>query len=206
VRQPHRQEQVDGLPACDNVHDMQAARGASLTRDRTASPGTSPFSLLLTVAVVAWLVDVSTKLVAERQLADRGPVDVLGSLLRLNLTRNAGAAFSTGRSLTPVIAIFALVAFAVVLVLATRVGTTGWAWALGLLLAGIAGNLTDRIFREPGFLRGHVIDFLQLPHWPIFNVADICINAAAVLIVLQSVRGVPLRGRTEHVEASEGGQ
>ena len=173
---------------------MQTARGASLTRDQASHSRSSRLGLLLGIAVVAWLVDLTTKVVAERELADRGPVDVVGSLLRLNLTRNAGAAFSTGESLTPVIALFAAAAFVVVLVLATRVRTTGWAWALGLLLAGIAGNLTDRIFREPGPLRGHVIDFLQLPHWPIFNVADMCINAAAVLIVLQSVRGVPLRG------------
>ena len=185
---------------------MQAARGASLTRDRTSSPGAPRLNLLIGVAIAAWLVDLTTKVVAEHQLADRGPVDVIGSLLRLNLTRNAGAAFSTGRSLTPVIAVFAVVAFAVVLVLAARVRTTGWAWALGLLLAGIAGNLTDRIFREPGFLRGHVIDFLQLPHWPIFNVADICINVAAVLIVLQSLRGVPLGGRADDVAAPETGR
>lgn len=168
---------------------MQAARGASLTRDQASRLG-----LLWSIAVVAWLVDLGTKVLAVRELSDRAPVEVVGSLLRLNLIRNPGAAFSTGTSLTPVIAVFAVVAFVVVVVLATRVRTTGWAWALGLLLAGIAGNLTDRIFREPGPLRGHVIDFLQLPHWPIFNVADICINAAAVLIVIQSVRGVPLRG------------
>jgi signal peptidase II len=145
--------------------------------------------------VVTWAVDLLTKALAENALVDRGPVDLVGSLLRLNLTRNAGAAFSTGTSWTPVIAVFAAAALVVVLVLATRVRTTGWAWALGLLLGGIAGNLTDRIFRDPGPLRGHVIDFLQLPHWPIFNVADICINAAAVLIVVQSARGVPLSGR-----------
>lgn len=182
---------------------MQAARGASLTRDSTYRPESSRLRLLLGIAVVAWLVDLVTKVLAERELAGRGPVDVVGSLLRLNLTRNAGAAFSTGASLTPVIAVFALVAFVVVLVLATRVATTAWAWAMGLLLAGIAGNLTDRIFRDPGPLRGHVVDFLQLPHWPIFNVADICINAAAVLIVLQSARGIPLRGR-EHADAHPG--
>jgi len=78
-----------------------------------------------------------------------------------------------------------------------RVRSTAWAWALGLLLAGIAGNLTDRFFRDPAPLRGHVIDFLELPHWPIFNVADVCINVAAALIVIQSVRGVPLSGRRQ---------
>ena len=159
-----------------------------------------------TVALVAWLTDVATKVVAQRELADRGPVEVLGSLLRLHLTSNAGAAFSTGTSLTPVISVFAIVAFVVVLALAVRVRTTGWAWALGLLLAGIAGNLTDRIFREPGPLRGHVIDFMELPHWPIFNVADICINVAAALIVLQSVRGVPLRGHRPVESGQESAQ
>jgi signal peptidase II len=185
---------------------MQAARGASLTRDGTSSSRASRLSLLTAVATIAWLVDLGTKVVAERELADRDPVEVLGPLLRLNLTRNAGAAFSTGRSLTPVIAVFAVVALAVVLVLAVRVRTTGWAWALGLLLAGIAGNLTDRVFRAPGFLRGHVIDFLELPHWPIFNVADMCINVAALLIVIQSVRGIPLSGRTDEAPAPEVGR
>ena len=179
---------------------MQAARGASLTRDPASHSGAphpraTRLGLLLSVAVVAWLADLVTKVVAERELDGRAPVEVLGSVLRLNLTHNSGAAFSTGRSLTPLISLFAVVAFVVVLVLATRVRTTGWAWALGLLLAGIAGNLTDRLFREPGPLRGHVVDFLELPHWPIFNVADVAINVAAGLIVVQSVRGVPLRGR-----------
>ena len=139
----------------------------------------------------------------ERELPDRAPVEVLGPLLRLNLTHNAGAAFSTGESLTPLISLFAAVAFVVVAVLGTHVRSTGWAWALGLLLAGIAGNLTDRLFRDPGPLRGHVVDFLQLPHWPIFNVADVCINVAAALIVVQSVRGVPLRGREVATDAPE---
>jgi signal peptidase II len=185
------------------VHDMQAARGASLTRDPAPGQRGSRLGLVTSIAAVAWLVDLVTKIVAQHELADRGPVEVLGSLLRLNLTHNGGAAFSTGTSLTPVIAVFAVVAFVVVVVLATRAGTTGWAWALGLLLAGIGGNLTDRIFREPGPLRGRVIDFLQLPHWPIFNVADVCINVAAALIVLQSVRGVPLRGTAVADSASE---
>jgi signal peptidase II len=160
--------------------------------------------LLWVIAVVAWSIDLVTKIAAERTLVDRGPVDVVGSLLRLNLTHNAGAAFSTGTSWTPVIAAFAAVALVVVIVLATRVRTTGWAWALGLLLAGIAGNLTDRIFRDPGPLRGHVVDFLQLPHWPIFNIADICINVAAVLIVVQSARGVRLGGADHAEQPSEG--
>jgi signal peptidase II len=67
--------------------------------------------------------------------------------------------------------------------------------ALGLLCAGVAGNLADRLFRPPGPFRGHVVDFLELPHWPIFNVADMCISGAAVLImVLAVVRNIGLDG------------
>ncbi len=174
---------------------MQAARGASLTSDIESDTNRSRPGLILTIAALAWILDLTTKVVAQHQLADRGPVDLVGSLLRLNLTRNAGAAFSTGSGLTPVISIFACAALVAVILVARRVRTTVWAWAIGLLLAGIAGNLTDRLFRAPGPLRGHVVDFLQLPHWPIFNVADVCINVAAALIVWQSVRGVPLGGR-----------
>ncbi|MCW2754051.1 MAG: peptidase signal peptidase [Marmoricola sp.] len=182
---------------------MQAARGASLTSDTGGDSGadsgattpTSRAGLILVIAVLAWGLDLASKIVAQHQLADRGPVDVIGSLLRLNLTRNPGAAFSAGTSITPVISVFACVALVVVALVARRVRTTTWAWAIGLLLAGIAGNLTDRLFRSPGPLRGHVVDFLELPHWPIFNVADICINVAAALIILQSVRSVPLGGR-----------
>ncbi len=170
---------------------MQAAGGASLTD--AAKPR---LGLILGIGAVAWLVDQATKALAIHRLDGRPSVPVLGDVFQLTLVRNPGAAFSTGTSLTVFIALFACVALVVVLVLARRVRDRVWAWAFGLLLAGIAGNLADRILREPGPLRGHVIDFFHLTHWPVFNVADICINVAAGLIVLQSVRGVPLAGRS----------
>src|SRR5206468_822877 len=82
------------------------------------------------------------------------------------------AAFSTGTSYTVVLSFVAIVAACAVLWVSRRLGSAGWAVALGFLLAGVLGNLTDRVFRAPGFLHGHVVDFLQLPHWPVFNVAD----------------------------------
>jgi signal peptidase II len=101
----------------------------------------------------------------------------------------------------------AIAAAVAVLWAARRLGSTGWAVALGLLLAGILGNLTDRVFRSPGFLRGHVVDFLQLPHWPIFNVADMCINVAAALIIVQAFRGVTVSGaRTAHAKGRGGSE
>lgn len=124
------------------------------------------------------------------------PVRLLDGLLTLRLIRNPGAAFSLGEEFTVVFAGLALVVVAyVVLRLAPRVRHAGWAVGLGLLTAGVAGNLIDRLFRAPGVGRGHVVDFLQLPYWPIFNVADMCITASAVVIVLLStVRGVGLDG------------
>lgn len=157
--------------------------------------------MVVGTALVAWSVDIGTKVLAVRELSDRAPVEVLGSVLQLNLVRNPGAAFSTGTGLTPWISVFGCVALVVAIVVSRRVRTPLWGVAMGLLIAGIAGNLTDRFFREPGPLRGHVIDFLELPNWPVFNVADICINVAAGLIVLQSLRGVPMTGRPAPDEA-----
>jgi signal peptidase II len=80
---------------------------------------------------------------------------------------------------------------------ARRLGSRGWAVGLGFLLAGVLGNLTDRVFRQPGFLQGHVVDFIMFPHFPVFNVADICINIAAAVIIVQALRGIRIDG-TRH--------
>jgi len=143
---------------------------------------------------VALALDQVSKHLAVRELTGRAPVDVLGSFLELRLLRNPGAAFSTAMSFTPVITAIALVATAVIIYFAFRVGHRGWAVALGLLLAGVLGNVIDRMFRAPGPFRGHVVDFFALPHWPVFNVADICIDAAGVIFVVLVLRGVHLDG------------
>ena len=100
--------------------------------------------------------------------------------------------------------LLAIVAVLVVLFLSRRIGSTAWAWAMGLLLAGVAGNLTDRILRDPSPMLGHVIDFLMLPNWPVFNIADICINVAAGMILLQAFRGVRLDGSREPARKRDG--
>ncbi|GAB3783584.1 signal peptidase II [Nocardioides ungokensis] len=150
--------------------------------------------LFAAVAATAYVIDLVTKLLAVSQLSGRPDVDVVGELLVLHLTRNAGAAFSTGTEYTVALTCVAMVAVLVVIWLSRRVGSVGWAVALGLLLAGVCGNLTDRLFRSPGPMRGHVIDFVMLPHWPVFNVADMCINVAAVLILVQASRGIRING------------
>jgi signal peptidase II len=187
---------------------MQAARGTSVEPggstgdeagggDTTTEPRARIWLLFAAVAAVLYAVDVVTKIIAVNRLTDRDDVSVIGSLLQLHLTRNAGAAFSTGTEYTVALSSVAVVAVLVVLWLSRRLGSVGWAVALGALLAGIGGNLTDRIAREPGPFRGHVIDFLMLPNWPVFNVADICINIGAGLILVQAFRGVRINGSRE---------
>jgi signal peptidase II len=180
---------------------MQAARGTSLSHDDSSltESGHRPSLVLVRVILVAvfaslYAADQLTKWLAVDRLTGQPDRELVGDLLVLHLTRNAGAAFSTGTGYTELFSCLAIVAVLVVLWLSRRIRSVAWAVAFGLLLAGIAGNLTDRLLREPGPLRGHVVDFLMLPNWPVFNVADIAINAAAALILVQVFRGVRLDG------------
>lgn len=184
---------------------MQAARGASLT-DSDKTRRRRLRLLLFGCAALVYLVDVATKVVAVARLEPGRSVEVVGDVLQLTLVRNPGAAFGAGTSFTVVLSLVAIGAVVTVLVLSRRVGSVGWAVALGLLLGGVAGNLTDRLLRSPGVLRGHVVDFLQIPNWPVFNVADISINVAAGLIVVLSLRGRALDGRSldDEPEPSQG--
>ena len=191
--------------------DLQAARGAPLSTSASSdSPPATPDGavrrrptprratrLALAVGAAGLLVDLGSKQLAVHELTGRPPVEVVGSFLTLRLIRNPGAAFSAGASVTPVISVVAIVATVVVVWFALRVRHRGWAVALGLLLAGVTGNLVDRLFRAPGPLRGHVVDFFALPNWPIFNVADICIDLAGALFVVLLFRGVRLDGTRE---------
>ena len=165
--------------------------------------------IFVVVATGGLLLDQLTKIIAVRWLDPVDPPVLFGGLLTLRLIRNPGAAFSLGENFTMVFALLAVAVVAFVLVkLAPRVNHPGWAVALGLLVAGVSGNLMDRIFRTPGLLRGHVVDFFQLPHFAIFNVADVCITSAAVLImILAVIKNVGIEGEhyTRDALAAAGG-
>ncbi|HEU4514444.1 MAG TPA: signal peptidase II [Nocardioidaceae bacterium] len=187
---------------------MQAARGASLSpSDDTitqspARPRRRRLLLFAVIAATAYAVDVVTKVLAVEHLSGEPRVPLVGDFFSLYLTYNSGAAFSFLTGHTEVLAVVAVIAVLVVLWVARRLGSTGWAIALGFLLGGVAGNLTDRLVREPGFMRGHVVDFFMLPNFPVFNVADICINIAAGTIILQAVRGINVDG-SRHDDSSD---
>jgi signal peptidase II len=166
---------------------MQAARGTSLSEPR---PGRPRLGLLLLVAVVVLALDVASKHLAVDRLADRGPVEVVDGVLHLELVRNSGAAFGFASGLTVVLSLIAATVVVVILRAARALRSAWWALALGLVLGGAVGNLLDRIFRSPGLFRGRVVDFLVLPHWPVFNLADSSIISGGALMVLLSLRGV----------------
>ena len=179
-----------------------AASGAEAT-PTTGTPArrtTRTLGLFTAVAVAAYTLDLVTKVLAVAELQDRAPVRVVGDLLQLTLVRNPGAAFSTGTSYTLVLSFIALAAVLVVLYVARTLSDRLWAIGLGFLLGGVLGNLTDRVFRSPAPFRGHVVDWVQLPHWPVFNVADMCIDVAAVVIVVQALRGVSPNGTRQQRE------
>lgn len=161
--------------------------------------------LLVVIALVVYVLDQVTKALAVARLDPRVPQELLGEVLQLRLVRNPGAAFSFGTSVTWVFTVISVVVIVAVVLYARRLASRGWGVALGLLLAGAAGNLTDRLLRAPGFARGHVVDFLELPNWPVFNVADSAIVTAAVLVAVLSLRGIDVdgtRGREETTEDS----
>ncbi|MFD7920382.1 signal peptidase II [Streptomyces sp. NPDC059740] len=156
------------------------------------APATGPrrVGLLLVVAAVAYLLDLGSKMLVVAKLENGPGVEVVGKLLRLYVIRNAGAAFSMGQALTVFLTLIAVVVIVVIARMARRLRSLPWAIALGLLLGGALGNLTDRIFRKPGVFRGEVVDFIAPAHYAVFNLADTAIVCGGILVVLLSFRGL----------------
>jgi len=152
--------------------------------------------------VLVLAADIASKVIVVATLSDRAPIRLLGGLLTLRLTRNPGAAFSIGTSMTIVFTAIAVGVIIFIVRSARRIYSLSWAVALGLLLGGAMGNLTDRIFRSPGPFRGWVVDWIELPHWPVFNLADSAIVCGGVLMVLLATRGHRLDGTTQSAPQS----
>ena len=151
--------------------------------------------LLAVIALTVLALDQGTKYLVLNGLNENELVPVLGELLQFRLVKNPGAAFSLLSGSTWIFAIAASVVVVFIILFARRIRSLSWATVFGLLLGGTTGNLTDRLFREPGFGVGHVIDFIQIPVLPaIFNIADVGIVSAMGLFILLTIRGVGLDG------------
>jgi signal peptidase II len=189
------------------VRNVQAARGKALTGPPAGDAGPSRprrVGLLVGVAAAIYALDVISKAVVVATLSHHPPVRLLGGFLTLLVLRNSGAAFSVGTSLTVVFTLIAVGVIVFILRTSRRLRSLPWALTLGLLLGGATGNLTDRLLRAPGIFRGEVVDWIQIPHWPVFNVADSAIVCGGVLAVLLAARGIRLDGtRDGQARASE---
>jgi signal peptidase II len=162
--------------------------------------------VVLAVALLVLAADIVSKVIVVATLSGRDcmsgnvvpsppPIRLLGGFLTLCESRNPGAAFGIGGASTTIL--FTAIAVGVIIFIvrtARQIRSLAWAVALGLLLGGASGNLTDRIFRAPAPFRGWVVDWIQLPHWPVFNLADSAITCGAVLMVVLATFGYRLDG------------
>lgn len=182
-------ERIIGTP------DSAGADESAASDDGTAAPEERPkgrrrIVALLVVAVVAYLLDLGSKMLVVAKLEGREAIPIIGDLLRLDAIRNPGAAFGMGEAFTIVFTGIAAVVILVIVRLARKLYSLPWAIALGLLLGGALGNLTDRIFRAPGVFEGAVVDFIAPAHFAVFNLADSAIVCGGILIVFLSFRGI----------------
>jgi signal peptidase II len=151
--------------------------------------------MLVATAVVVLALDVASKVLVVATMTDGQRIPLLGDTVSLYLIRNSGAAFSLATGLTWVLTLVAIVVVVGIVRFARRLRSPGWAIALGLVLGGALGNLTDRFFRAPGPLVGHVVDFVSVGWWPVFNAADSAICCGGALLVVLALAGVEIDGR-----------
>ena len=163
------------------------------------SPGVMPrrLGIIAAIALVLLASDFITKQVALTHFSDSDPTQVLGGLLNFTLVFNSGGAFSFGQGETWFFTTVKMAFLITALVLSPRVRTPVWAVSFGLFIAGAAGNLIDRLFRGPSPWQGHVVDWIQLPHWPVFNLADCSVVCGSALVMWASFRGIRLDGTLE---------
>lgn len=157
---------------------------------------------MVTVGVAVVVTDQLSKLWAVSALTDRAPVTVIPGFIDLRLLYNPGAAFSIGQGSTWVFALAAAGVVAGILYYGRRLGSLAWTLGLGLLLGGAASHLLDRLFRDPGFARGHVVDFIDYKGFFVGNIADILLVGAAGLLLILNVRGIQIDG-TREAEAAD---
>jgi len=174
--------------------DENAASGDRSASDESAMDerpkGRRRIAVLFTVAALAYALDLVSKMIVVAKLEHHAPIEIVGDWLKFEAIRNAGAAFGFGEAFTIIFTVIAAAVIVVIARLARKLYSLPWAIALGLLLGGALGNLTDRIFRTPGVFEGAVVDFIAPKHFAVFNLADSAIVCGGILIVLLSFRGL----------------
>jgi signal peptidase II len=189
-------ERIIGTPDTPGAAgaEPEQSDGNAASADRSGSGerprGRRRIAVLFTVAVLAYALDLGSKLLVVAKLEHHAPIEIAGDWLKFEAIRNAGAAFGFGEAFTVIFTVIAAAVIVVIARLARKLYSLPWAIALGLLLGGALGNLTDRIFRSPGVFEGAVVDFIAPKHFAVFNLADSAIVCGGILIVLLSFRGL----------------
>jgi signal peptidase II len=188
------------------VSDESSTQPATAADDATGLRPHLRVRLLVTVAAVILAVDIVTKVLAVRLLTPGQPVSIIGETVTWTLVRNSGAAFSMATGYTWILTLIATAVVIGIVWMGRRLVSPWWALGLGMILGGALGNLVDRFFRWPGPLRGHVVDFLSIGWWPVFNVADASVVGGAVLLVSLSLFGYDFDtvGRRKPGESADG--
>ncbi|MFD8081726.1 signal peptidase II [Kitasatospora sp. NPDC059722] len=192
------------VAVAEPAEPAESAEPAATDGATAVEKGKGPrrIGVLLVVAVLAFLVDLGSKLLVVARLENHAAIKVVGDVVTFQVIRNSGAAFGMGQALTVVFTMIASAVIVVIWRIARRLYSLPWAIALGLLLGGALGNLTDRLFRAPGVFRGHVVDFISVQHFAVFNLADSAIVCGGILVVLLSFRGSNPDG-TVHQQAEK---
>jgi signal peptidase II len=182
---------MGSVPEEGSAEPLSAADEAEIGKPDAPAPDQPPrrLRLLVSVAVVVLALDVVTKVLAVKLLPPGQPVSIIGDTVTWTLVRNSGAAFSMATGYTWVLTLIATGVVFGIFWMGRRLVSPWWALGLGMILGGAMGNLVDRFFRAPGPLRGHVVDFLSVGWWPVFNVADPAVVGGAILLVVLSVFG-----------------
>ncbi|MFI6372800.1 signal peptidase II [Streptomyces sp. NPDC050546] len=191
----HGQERPEDAASGERA-DSEGTRGAG--EPGTGEPeatdarprGKRRIAVLFAVASFAYALDLITKMIVVAKLEHHPPIEIIGDWLKFEAIRNAGAAFGFGEAFTVIFTMIAAAVIVVIARLARKLYSLPWALALGMLLGGALGNLTDRIFRAPGVFEGAVVDFIAPKHFAVFNLADSAIVCGGILIVLLSFKGL----------------
>lgn len=186
-------ERIIGTP--DSPEGAEAEPEQSSGAEGQGSAGARPrgkrrIAVLFAVATFAYALDLASKMIVVAKLEHHAPIEIIGDWLKFEAIRNAGAAFGFGEAFTVIFTVIAAAVIVVIARLARKLYSLPWAIALGLLLGGALGNLTDRIFRSPGVFEGAVVDFIAPKHFAVFNLADSAIVCGGILIVLLSFKGL----------------
>lgn len=187
-------ERVTDDSRTDPAPTPVAASGDAADAPAAVGRSRAILAVLPVVALVILVLDLVTKIVVVATIDPQRPVQIIGDTVTLRLVRNSGAAFSFATGYTWVLTIVAAAVVVGIIRFSSRLRSAWWAVGLGLVLGGALGNLVDRFFRSPGPLRGHVVDFVSVGWWPVFNVADSAVVCGAILLVALTVVGVEIDG------------